>query len=119
MGDTAGDIQAALETAGKLLRTKLLEVIQFNEVDRFLDSLFSFILICDVKAAEKVDVLIYRQFLEHGDFLRNDADLALQIVRLRRHLFSVDRDRTLIIFQKGKNAVDRGGFAGAVRAQKA
>ena len=68
---------------------------------------------------QKYRMFSYRQFLKHRHVLHDDADMALEVIRVGRHGRIEQPDRALVKRQKREDTVDRRGLSGAVGAQKA
>ena len=118
MGDSAGNVQSAEKTAGKLFRPHFSIVVKVSESDCFLYQLFSFLFIRDIKPTEIVNVFVNSQFVENSNILQYNADLLFYLVIVRSHFFSENTNDSFVVFQKGKHTIDSCGFSGTIWSQK-
>lgn len=118
MSDATSDIETTKKAAGELFRIELAEISQTDELDRVIDAFFALGFVFNVEAAEKVDVVLGAEFVEYGDILENDANLALQIVGSRGHCLAEDFDGSLVKLEQREKTVNCGRFTGAVRAEE-
>ena len=72
-----------------------------------------------VELAGKKQVLVHRQLVVEGKFLRHIADHFLDCVALAQDIAAPDARRAVGRLENSAQHPDDGGFAGAVRAEKA
>ena len=118
VGDAAGDVEAAQQSARELAGAKAAELLESHELDCLVHERAA---PCAVvhERAEVIDVLADGELVDDGDLLRHDADAALEVVARRVHGFAEQLNGAAVIREKGEHAVDAGGFARAIGTQQA
>ena len=110
---------ATPQAAAELFGQEAAIIAQTGEGDGFLHQGAAFALIRHVQAAEVVDVFLYGQLVEDRHVLHDDADVPLDVVGVGGHGLAEDFHPALVVFEQGQDAVDGGGFARSVGAEKA
>ncbi len=80
MRDAAGDVQTPEQAAGELFRTVFPVITEPGEVDRLFHIFFSQGFVADVEPAEKINVLVHGERIDHGHILHDDADFPFDVV---------------------------------------
>ena len=86
------------KSAGEFLRAHLTEIRQTGECDGLFHEFSSFLFVSDIESAEIIDVFIDGHLLKDGNVLHDNTDILLDIVAVRLHILSKDRDRSFVIF---------------------
>ena len=119
MGDAAGDVEAAQQSARELAGAKADEFLELHELDRLVHERASPGAVVHVERAEVVDVLAHGKLVDDRHLLRHDADPALEVVARGRHGLAEQADAAAVVGEQGEHAVDARGLARAVGAQQA
>jgi len=119
VGDAAGDVQPAQQAPAQLFGQEAAEILKADKRDRLIDQLPALAPVRHIQAAEVVDVLPYRQFVENSDILHDDPDVALDVVGIRPHRAAKQLDGAHREFEQGQHAVDGRGLARAVGTEQA
>ena len=93
---SAGYIQTAEQTSGKLFRIKFNKVLKSHKFYSLLNILLSELFISYIKSAEIIDVFIYRKLIQNCNILHYDADLTFDFIIIRSHFLSKYFNTSLI-----------------------
>ncbi len=117
--DGAGDGRLLLHAGGQLVSSRVGERCYSESRNHLVGTLAQAGGIHAVQTAEKRENLARRQASVEASLARKKADLFAHLLGLSHNIEAAERGRTGRRFEQGRNDAQRGGFAGAVRPQKA
>ena len=95
VGDPAGDVEAAQQTAGEFLGLEFHELLQAHEGDRLVDQAAAGGAVAHVQGTEGVDVLRHGELVENRDILGHHTVDAQLLIDLPEREKNISKDLVL------------------------
>lgn len=111
-------ISFRFHTTGKLPYSPLAEGKKSAEIQKLFSFPFNLFSWHEIKTALIFHDLVHVHILAHGIFLRDHADLALQIRSVASKCLPINEDFALCGQEQSGKQTDRGGLSGTVGSQQ-